>query len=83
MDVTTEEVKVVKAATGFLEEAPGIWSSSRLLAFLFFGAVAVVVIVACVIALTKPSAAVLGSMAGIITALGGCGAIIHSNRNDT
>ena len=76
VEATTREV------CGFLEETPGVRSSSRLLAFLLYVLIAGVSACSCVYLFVakEPSASVLGSMAGIITALSGCGAVIQAGE---
>lgn len=82
VDVEAKVEAVGPQVVGFLEEAPGIRSSSRLLAFLLYGLTAGVAATFCVYTLrANPSGAVAGCFAGVITALGGWGAIVHTKRN--
>lgn len=78
MDAEEVTVKVC----GFLEESPGVRSSSRLYAGILCGAMVGVAACACVYLFREnPNAGVLGSMAGIITALGGALAYVMGKRN--
>lgn len=74
---------VAPPRVGFFEEDQGVKSSSRLLAFLLWILTAVVAGATCryVLTATPPEAGVVGSMAGLVTALGGWGAIVHVKRN--
>lgn len=85
IDAAVVEEKVAAAGPvviGFLEESPGVRSSSRLLAFLLFAVTAGVAAVFCVYVLRPdPSPGVSACFAGVITALGGWGAIVHAKRN--
>lgn len=64
-------VLVPAKAIGFLEEAAGVHSSTRLLSFILMGCVVAVVATICVYTLHKPdpSAAVIGVLGGVVTAL--------------
>lgn len=82
VDVETKVEQIGPQVVGFLEESAGVKSSSRLLAFLLYGLTAIVAVAFCVYTLRgTPSAGVAGCFAGVITALGGWGAIVHTKRN--
>lgn len=68
--------------TGYLEEAPGVKSSTRLLAFLLMACVVAVIVFIGVYVLgrPKPEAAVVASLAGVVTALVAQGIVAIFNR---
>lgn len=69
--MATVAEQAVTKAVGFLEEAPGVWSSVRLISFLLMGCVIAVVATICIYVLNKPapSAGVVGTLGGVVTAL--------------
>lgn len=73
---------VVPQVVGFLEESKGVKSSSRLAMFIVLGLIGAVTaaFVAYVFTVKAPSSWAIGSFAGMVTALCGCGGWIHSNR---
>lgn len=82
--MTLEPRDVTRSAVGFFEETPGVRSSSRLLAMLLWILTAGVAVCACIYLLKAkpPDGGVLGAMAGIITALGGWGAVAQVKRGN-
>lgn len=72
-------------SVGFFEESEGVKSSSRLFAaiLLFLTGVVTFTICAYVLQLGKDaSAAVIGALVGVVTALGAQGAVAIAKRND-
>lgn len=72
--------------TGFLEESPGVRSSSRLFTLLLILLVAALVGTLCVYLLklgTNASASVIAAFVGAITAVVGGGSLIHWRRDES
>lgn len=75
--------EVEHEVVGFLEESAGVRSSSRLAVFIVVGFIGAVIVCSCIYILRpEPSASVIGSIAGIVTALGGLGALVHAKRGE-
>jgi hypothetical protein len=71
------------AMTSFLEESPGVWSSTRAVMGCLCGMVVLVVNVTCIYVLTtaEPQAAVIAALAGLVTALVFNGVVAIIRRN--